>query len=102
MLDPEATLSLVTPLVAMKFEIVPDILDEPFSVSTPEGASVVVIRVYKGCLISFHKRVTLIDLIELDMLDFDVILGMDCLQACFAYIDCRTRVVKINFQMKPF
>ena len=30
LLDPRATLSFVAPLVAMKFDILPDILDEPF------------------------------------------------------------------------
>ena len=34
LIDPDATLSLVTPLVAKKFDIVPDILHEPFIVST--------------------------------------------------------------------
>ena len=58
-------------------------------------------RVYKGCSISFPNRVTLLDLIELDMLDFDVTLGMDCLHACFAYIDCSTRVVKFQFPSAP-
>ena len=51
-------------------------------------------RVYKGCPIYLPNIVTLVDLIEIDMLDFDVILGMDWLHACFASIDCRTRVVK--------
>ena len=41
------------------------------------------------------------DLLELDMVDFDVILGMDCLHACFASIDCRTRVVKFYFPNEP-
>ena len=63
------------------FEILPDILDEPFS--TPVGDSVVVSRVYKGCPISLSNRVTLVDLIDLDMLDFDLILGMDLLHALF-------------------
>ena len=35
--DPDATLSFVTSLVARKFEIFPDILHEPFLVSTPVG-----------------------------------------------------------------
>ncbi|XP_049397319.1 uncharacterized protein LOC125861475 [Solanum stenotomum] len=39
MTDPGATLSFVTPFVAMKFEIFPDVLEEPFSVSTPVGDS---------------------------------------------------------------
>ena len=37
LLDPGATLSLVTPLVARKFDVLPDILIEPFSVCTPNG-----------------------------------------------------------------
>ena len=31
------------------------------------------------------------------MLDFDILLGMILLHACFASIDCRTRVVRFNF-----
>ena len=40
-------------------------------------------------------------LIELDMVDFDVILGMDCLHASYASIDCRTRVVKFQIPNEP-
>ncbi|KAH0773630.1 hypothetical protein KY290_010767 [Solanum tuberosum] len=97
LLDPGATLSFVTPLVAMKFEILPEELVEPFSVSTPVGDSVVAKRVYRSCPISLSHKVTLVDLIELDMLDFDVILGIDWLHAYYASIDCRTRVVKFQF-----
>ena len=35
------------------------------------------------------------------MLDFDVILGMNCIHACFASIDCRTRIVKFQFPNEP-
>ena len=42
------------------------------------------------------------DLVELDKFDFDIILGMDWLDACFDSIDCRTRVAKFQFQMNPF
>lgn len=34
------------------------------------------------------------------MVDFDVILHMDCLDTCYASIDCRTRLVKFQFQNK--
>src|SRR5688572_6727956 len=37
------------------------------------------------------------NLIELDMIDFDVILGMDWLHASYASIDCRTQGVKFHF-----
>jgi len=101
LLDPGATLSFVTPFVVMKFEILPDVLEEPFWVSTLLGDSVVAKRVYWSCPISLSHKVTLIDLVELDMLDFDVILGMDWLHACYASIDCRTRVVKFQFPKEP-
>ena len=42
-------------------------------------------------------RVTHVELVELDMVDFDVNMGMDWLHEFFASIDCRTRIVKFNF-----
>ena len=101
LLDPDATLSFVTPLVAKKFNILPDILNEPFMVSTSVGESVDAKIVYRNCPIIFPSNVTDVELVELDMVDFDVILGMDWLHACFPSIDCRTRVVKFNFPNKP-
>ncbi|KAH0716653.1 hypothetical protein KY290_012914 [Solanum tuberosum] len=93
--DQESSPDVVT--VAIQFDMLPDVLDKPFSISTPVGDSIVANRVFRGCSISLPNRVTLVDLVELDMLDFDVILGMDWLHACFASIDCRTRIVKFQF-----
>ena len=50
---------------------------------------VVAKRVYKSCPMLMSDRVTLVDLVELDMLEFDVLLGFDWLCACFASIDCK-------------
>ena len=61
----------------------------------------VVNRVYKGCPIFLPNRVILVDLIEHDILDFDVILGMDCLHYCFASIEFRTRIVEFQFPNEP-
>ena len=38
-----------------------------------------------------------LDLVELPMHVFDVILGMDWLHSCYAYLDCRSRVVSFRF-----
>jgi len=84
----------MTPFVAMIFEILPEVLIEPFSVSTLVGESVVGKIVYRSCPVSLSYKITLVDWIELDMVDFDVIFGMDWLNACYASIDCRTRIVK--------
>ena len=77
LLHPSATLLFVTPLVAKKFDILPDILHEPFIVSTLVGESVISQRVYRNCPIMLPNGVSYVDLVKLDMLDFDIILGMD-------------------------
>ncbi|XP_075103947.1 uncharacterized protein LOC142178428 [Nicotiana tabacum] len=76
--DPGSTLSYVTPYIAKKFGIEPEKLCEPFEVSTPVGESVIARCIYKGCPVKVHHRLTVADLVELEMLDFDVIMGMDC------------------------
>ena len=94
LLDLEASLSLVTPHVAMNFDVLLEQLLELFSVSTHVGESILADRVYRDCTISINHKSTMADLVELDMVDFDVILGMDWLHACYASINCRTQIVK--------
>ena len=53
-------------------------------------------RLYCDFLISNNHKNTMANLVELDMVDFDVILGIDWLHACYASIDCRTRVAKFH------
>ncbi|KAK6784443.1 hypothetical protein RDI58_017898 [Solanum bulbocastanum] len=84
LLDPCATLSL-----AMRFGVGLKILSNSFHFCTPMGGAIVAKRVYKNRSIFVSHRVTHVDHVELDMLDFDVILGMEWLHACYASIDCR-------------
>ena len=54
------------------------------------------LRVYSSKKnLSINHENAMANLVELDMVDFNVILGMDWLHACYASLDCRTRVVKI-------
>lgn len=41
------------------------------------------------------------DLVNLNMVDFDIILFMDWIHAFYALIDCRTQVVKFKFPNEP-
>lgn len=84
----------MTPLVAVNFEISAEKIFEPFVVSTPVGESFVAKQIYKKCTITILNRVMFADLIELHIVDFDIILGIDWLHFCYASTDCRTRVVK--------
>ena len=61
----------------LNFDIIHVQLSEPFSVSTPFGESILAKRVYRNCPADFSHKSTMTNLIELDMVDFDVILGMD-------------------------
>ncbi|XP_069145557.1 uncharacterized protein [Solanum lycopersicum] len=61
LLDHGATLSFLNPLVARKFDVLPDILNDLFSVTTPVGDSVEARRIFRGCPISLPNRVTLVD-----------------------------------------
>ncbi|XP_070032136.1 uncharacterized protein [Nicotiana tomentosiformis] len=76
-IDPGSTFSYVTPYVAMEFGIEPEQLHESFSVSTLVGESIVVAWVYRDYVVTVRGRDTMADLIELGMVDFDVIMGMD-------------------------
>ena len=61
------------------------------------GESLVAKRMYRNCAIMFPNRVTYVELVELDIHDFDVIFGMDWLHAFFASIYCRIKDVSFNF-----
>ncbi|KAH0657090.1 hypothetical protein KY285_031972 [Solanum tuberosum] len=67
LLDLAATLYFVTPYMALRFDILPNVLKDPFSVSTPIGDSIVAKRVYGKCPVSLSQRVTFVDLVELDI-----------------------------------
>ena len=58
-------------------------------------------RVYRDCPISINHKNTMAYLVELEMVDFDVILGMDCLHADYASIECSTQVFKFQIPNEP-
>ena len=64
-------------MISMKFDILLDILIEHFLVSIPLGYLVVANRVYRKCHAVVPHRVTPYDMVELELFDFDIILGVD-------------------------
>ncbi|KAG5571462.1 hypothetical protein H5410_061228 [Solanum commersonii] len=97
LLDLGVILSFLTPYIVMNFDILHEQLLEPFSVLTHVGESILAERVFRDCNIFVNHKDTMTNLVKLDIVDFDVILGMDWLQACNASVYCRTRVVKFLF-----
>ena len=74
--DPGSTFSYVSSSFATGLDLYCDLLDMPIRVSTPVGESVIVEKVYRSCLVTFVGSNTHVDLFILEMVDFDVILGM--------------------------
>ncbi|WMV41214.1 hypothetical protein MTR67_034599 [Solanum verrucosum] len=72
----------------------PDVVIDHFSIFTPVGESSVAKRAYQKCLVSLSHRVIHIDHVDLDMLDFDIILGTDWMPSCFASIDSKKMISK--------
>ncbi|XP_070021408.1 uncharacterized protein [Nicotiana sylvestris] len=62
----------------------PELLNDPFLVANPVGESLLAEYVYRACQIRVEGRDTLADLIVLDMIDFDMLMGMDWLSSCYA------------------
>ncbi|KAL0540282.1 hypothetical protein IC582_024516 [Cucumis melo] len=71
-------------------------LHHVLSVSTPSGECMLSREKVKACQIQIAGHVIEVTLIVLDMLDFDVILGMDWLAANHASIDCSRKEVTFN------
>lgn len=55
-------------------------------------------QVYKGCIVSIPTRITKIDIIELEMIDFHMIMGMNWVSSCYANVDCRAKIVRFSSQ----
>ena len=61
--------------------------------SSPQGTKVRLGMICRGCDLEISRTLLIVDLRIMDMLEFDVILGMDCLTAYRVVIDCEPRRV---------
>ncbi|XP_075087797.1 uncharacterized protein LOC142169785 [Nicotiana tabacum] len=65
------------------------------------GDSVVVDRVYQSCVVTFYGYETKSDLLLLDMVDFEVIVGMDWLSLYHVIPDCHAKTVTLAMPELP-
>jgi len=99
--DFEATHSFISSFFATALGRDPSPLGELLVVATPMGHFLLVNLVYKSYEILLEGKWLMVDLIELDMVYFDVILGMDWLASCHATLDCHNKVVKFDMTREP-
>ncbi|XP_070025266.1 uncharacterized protein [Nicotiana sylvestris] len=76
-------------------------MNVPVYVSTPVGDSIVVDRVHRSCIAVIGGLQTYVDLLLLDMVDFDVILGMDWLSPYHAILDCHAKIMTLVLPGMP-
>jgi len=86
--DTGATHSFVSLYFAIRFDKQPTLLKSSISVSTPLDELILVKYVYLDCEIEIRDKIFIGDLNVLDMVDFDVILGMDWLAKHRASVNC--------------
>ncbi|WMV24899.1 hypothetical protein MTR67_018284 [Solanum verrucosum] len=96
LIDPGSTHSYVSSYFALRFDRQLEMLNHPFLISTPVGNSLLVEYEYRDCQIRVEGRDTLANLIVLDMIDFDVLMGMDWLCPFYATVDCHANIVKFE------
>ncbi|RVW59896.1 Transposon Ty3-G Gag-Pol polyprotein [Vitis vinifera] len=99
--DAQATSDVVTvsfagllglPVASMDFDLI---------VATPMGDSVVASRMLRNCIVMIGYREMPVDLVLLDLQDFDVILGMDWLASYHASVDCFEKRVTFSILGQP-
>ncbi|XP_070050654.1 uncharacterized protein [Nicotiana tomentosiformis] len=72
-----------------------DSLSAHIYVSRPVGNFSMAEWVYHACLVTIGSYETRVDHLLLDMVDLDVILGMDCLSPYHAILDCHAKTVRL-------
>ncbi|XP_075507385.1 uncharacterized protein LOC142544210 [Primulina tabacum] len=91
-----ATHSFISKRFTKKLGLTSEILVEPFRVATPTSKTIETHRMRRKCKICINEHLFQAELIQLNMVEFDVILVMDWLSKNHALIDCRKRNVRLQ------
>ena len=94
--DSGATHSFVSPSFALCLDMIFDVLNSPLTMLTPIGEVYLINRFLLGCEVCIEDEILLVELVELEILEFDVILGMDWLFAHHTVLDCFNKVVTLS------
>ncbi|XP_070020714.1 uncharacterized protein [Nicotiana sylvestris] len=93
--DPGSTYSYVSSLFARFLVISPEPLGTPIYVSTLVGDYVVVDRICQSCVVTLCGFETRVDLMLLDIIDFEIILGMDWLSLYHIVLDFHAKTITL-------
>ena len=91
--DSGASHSFIAASVVIELGLEVETLEEPLYVSSPLMIRARIGMICRGCKLEISRTLLTVDLRIMDMLEFDVILGMDWLTAYKVIIDCERRRV---------
>ncbi|XP_073295882.1 uncharacterized protein [Primulina huaijiensis] len=94
--DCGATHSFMSKRFAKKLGAKPDNLEEPYRVATPANRILETRTLYRDVSVIIENQSFTANLIQLNMVEFDVILGMDWLAKNHALVDCHGKMVAIQ------
>ncbi|XP_073120799.1 uncharacterized protein [Henckelia pumila] len=94
--DCGATHSFISKRFSKKLRLEPEMLFEPYRVATPSSKTIETHKVHENFNICINKHTFEANLIQLNMVEFDEILGMDWLAKNHALVNCREKNVKLR------
>ena len=86
--DPGASYSFILPVFTSRMEWKPSKLLFPLSVVTPLSDELETDIFFPSCPVLVEGKELLVNLVLLDVINFDVILGMDWIVQYYASLDC--------------
>ncbi|XP_073041822.1 uncharacterized protein [Primulina eburnea] len=94
--DCGATHSFISKRFTKKLGLIPKILVEPFRIATPTSKTIETHKIHRNCIIYINEHTFNAELIQVNMVEFNVILGMDWLSKSHAIVDCRRKIIKLR------
>ena len=101
LIDPEVTHSFISTSLVKLLGLPTGLLQFNMLVSMPIGKSFLTTKVVKNDSIVIRGRKLHVDLILLELHDFDIILGMDWLATHYALVDCFVKKATFRIPREP-
>ena len=96
LIDPEASHSFVSYRIVNNLHVITSNLGVGVIVSTPLGENIHIDDIYRRAKLYIGGLELKVDLMSLELYDFDVILGMDWLSKHKTQVDCFTKTMTIQ------
>ncbi|XP_075486462.1 uncharacterized protein LOC142526075 [Primulina tabacum] len=88
--DCDATHSFISKRFTKKLGLIPEILVESSSKTIETH------KIHRNCIVYINEHTFNAELIQVNMVEFDVILGMDWLSKSHAIVNCRRKIIKLR------